>query len=89
MGVEDLSSFGNNPPFFAYLSRARYDKVAEAFGGKGYFVTQPEQIAPAMKDALSQKCVSVVNICIDTQSKRKEQQYPFELSQGPATKAKL
>lgn len=89
-GVESLEGFDRtNIPFFAYLPQAHYEKIAEAFGGKGYFVTKPEEIAPAMNDALKQNCVTIVNILIDTSSKRKAQEFPFELTKVPASKSNL
>jgi len=51
----------------SHTQTARYEKLAEAFGGKGYYVTRPEEIEPAMRDALSQKCPTIVNIMIDTE----------------------
>merc|ERR1711879_293202 len=80
MGVEDLSSFEKpNVPFFVYTPQARYEKLIEAFGGKGYYVTKPEEIEPAMRDALAQKCPTIVNIMIDPAATRKPQEHPFEL----------
>ncbi len=69
------------------LATARYEKLADIFGGKGYFVTKPEEIEPAMKDALSQQRPTIVNIMISTDSKRKPQEFPFELTKVP-TKTK-
>jgi len=90
MGFEDISSFEKTQvPFFVYTPQARYEKLVEAFGGKGYYVTKPEEILPAMKDALSQKCPTIVNIMIDTQSKRKPQEHPFEMTKVPTKKSAL
>lgn len=90
MGVEDLSGFEKpNVPFFVYTPQARYEKLIEAFGGKGYYVTKPEEIEPAMRDALAQKCPTIVNIMIDTAATRKPQEHPFELGATLGGKAKL
>jgi 2-hydroxyacyl-CoA lyase 1 len=90
MGLETISGFDKtNVPFFVYTPQAHYEKIADMFGGKGYFVTRPEEIEPAMKDALSQNCVTIVNIMIDTSAKRKEQEFPFELTKVPTSKSNL
>jgi len=91
MGLPDISTFDrSNVPFFVYTPQARYEKLAEAFGGKGYYVTRPEEIEPAMRDALSQKCPTIVNIMIDTEAKRKPQEHPFEMTKLPGkTKSAL
>jgi 2-hydroxyacyl-CoA lyase 1 len=59
----------------AYTGRARYDKVIEAFGGKGYFVERPEEIRPALDAAAQSKMPSVINVMIDIQSNRKKQEF--------------
>ena len=40
-------------PVSAYTPNAHYERVIEAFGGKGYFVTKPDELGPALKDALA------------------------------------
>ena len=34
---------------------ARYEMVAKAFGGKGYLVTQPKELLPALTEATAAK----------------------------------
>ncbi len=43
----------------------RYDKMMEAFGGRGWLVTEPDDIAPALKEALGCGEPAVVNILTD------------------------
>jgi acetolactate synthase I/II/III large subunit len=43
----------------------RYDKVAEAFGGHGEFVTEPSEIRPALERALKSGKPSLVNVVTD------------------------
>jgi acetolactate synthase-1/2/3 large subunit len=43
----------------------RYDKMMEAFGGRGEFVTDPTEIAPALKRAFESGEPTVVNIVTD------------------------
>jgi len=84
MGINDISGLDRSQvPFFVYTPQARYEKLIEAFGGKGYYITRPEEIQPTMRDALSQKCPTIVNIMIDTDAKRKAQEFPFEMTKVP------
>lgn len=43
----------------------RYDKVVEAFGGHGEFVTEPEQIRPALERAFASGKTACVNVVTD------------------------
>ena len=43
----------------------RYDQMMEAFGGKGELVTDPEEIAPAIKRAFDSGEPYVVNVLTD------------------------
>lgn len=44
---------------------ARYDKLAEAFGGVGYHVTNPEELSQALTEALAAGKPAVINAVID------------------------
>jgi acetolactate synthase-1/2/3 large subunit/sulfoacetaldehyde acetyltransferase len=44
------------------LDNPRFDKVAEAFGARGYYVTRPQDIAGAVKAALEADAPGVVEI---------------------------
>jgi acetolactate synthase-1/2/3 large subunit len=44
---------------------ARYDKVVEALGGHGEHVTEPSQIAPALKRAFDSGLPALVNVACD------------------------
>jgi len=48
-----------------YLRDVRYDKVMEALGGYGEYVTKPEDIGPAIDRAMAQDLPSVVNVMTD------------------------
>lgn len=64
-------------PPSAYTPNARYEKVIEAFGGKGYYVTKVAELEPTLKEALSDTKANVVNIMIDAKSQRKPQQFAW------------
>jgi 2-hydroxyacyl-CoA lyase 1 len=61
----------------AYIPNARYDKLADAFGGKGYFVTEADQLEPVLKEALAHDMPTIVNIMIDPRANRKQQQFAW------------
>jgi acetolactate synthase-1/2/3 large subunit len=44
---------------------ARYDKVVEALGGHGEYVTRPEDIAPALRRAFDSGQPALVNVACD------------------------
>ena len=64
-------------PPSAYTPAAHYEKMAEIYGGKGFFVTTPEELGPALKEALATEKPSIVNIMIDARSQRKPQQFAW------------
>ena len=43
---------------------ARYDKVMEAFGGKGFFVEDPKDIRGALDEAMNFRGPALVNIVL-------------------------
>ena len=49
----------------ADISNPRYDKYAEVFGAKGFYAEHPDQIADALKEALSCGKPAVVEIPVD------------------------
>jgi len=64
-------------PPSAYTPSAHYEKMAEIYGGKGYFVTTPEELEPTFKEAMAQEKPAIVNIMISARSQRKPQQFAW------------
>lgn len=64
-----------NVPPSAYTPNARYEKVIEAFGGKGYYVETPEELTKALDEAMTADVPTLVNVMIDARSQRKEQEF--------------
>ena len=54
---------------------ARYDKVMEAFGGKGYFVTDPKDLKAALDGAMAFQGPALVNVQLHHAAGRKPQQF--------------
>ena len=48
-----------------YLRETHYEKIAEAVGGYGEYVTEPDEIGPAIDRALAQDKPSIVNVMTD------------------------
>jgi thiamine pyrophosphate-dependent acetolactate synthase large subunit-like protein len=62
-------------PPSAYTINARYEKMIEGFGGKGYFADTPESLARALKEALADPMPTIVNVMIDPRAGRKPQKF--------------
>jgi 2-hydroxyacyl-CoA lyase 1 len=61
----------------ALIYGARYDKVMEDFGGKGFFVEDPKDIPAALEAAMAFPGPALVNIVISQNSSRKPQQFTW------------
>jgi 2-hydroxyacyl-CoA lyase 1 len=55
----------------------RYDMVIEAFGGKGFHVQTPDELAPALREAHATEGPSVVNVQLDPRARRKPQEFQW------------
>merc|ERR1712232_1270144 len=66
------------------IPRARYEKIADAFGGKGFFVDHPDQLKGALDEAMASKVPTIVNIMIAPAVDRKPQKFNW-LSTETAT----
>lgn len=58
-------SGGADPGPTVLMGSARYDRLIEAFGGKGYHVTRPEELTAALTTALAAKAPTLINCVID------------------------
>ena len=61
----------------ALIYGARYDKMMEDFGGKGFFVEDPKDIPAALQQAMEFPGPALVNIVISQSSSRKPQQFAW------------
>ncbi|HEY7294227.1 MAG TPA: thiamine pyrophosphate-dependent enzyme, partial [Dehalococcoidia bacterium] len=61
----------------AYTANAHYEKIAEAFGGLGFFVERPEEIRPAIDKAFASGKTALINIMIDPRAQRRPQQFQW------------
>ncbi|HJO95504.1 MAG TPA: oxalyl-CoA decarboxylase [Victivallales bacterium] len=62
----DAKSFYKGDPAPAcFIGNARYDKLIEAFGGKGYNVDNAKRLRTALKEALAEAKPALINCTID------------------------
>ncbi len=61
----------------ALIYGARYDRVMEAFGGKGLFVENPKDIRRALDEAMEFPGPALVNVVLSQGSTRKAQQFAW------------
>ncbi len=67
----------SNVPPMVYTPQARYEKMIEGFGGKGYFATTPDELSSALKEALAETVPTIVNVAIDPRAQRKPQKFEW------------
>jgi oxalyl-CoA decarboxylase len=61
----DVDPTGRDPAPTVFVKGARYDKIAEAFGGVGVHATTPAELRKAMEDAIRSKKPTLINAVID------------------------
>jgi 2-hydroxyacyl-CoA lyase 1 len=63
-----------NPPR-ALIYGARYDKMMESFGGKGWFIDDPKDLRTALDEAMAFKGPALVNVKLHPNAGRKPQEF--------------
>jgi thiamine pyrophosphate-dependent acetolactate synthase large subunit-like protein len=61
----------------ALIYGARYDRVMEAFGGKGFLVEDPKDLRSALDAAMNFRGPALVNCIISQGSARKAQEFAW------------
>jgi len=64
-GDEPGHGMNGDPSPTTLMPEARYDRMIEAFGGRAYQVTTPEELDDALSNALASKFPSLINCVID------------------------
>lgn len=86
--------YGEEADVFLDLAPQQYHKVAEAFGGYGEYVNEPEQVGPAFLRALESGMPAILNISIRPFPSHlcrwvsQGQRYPLELIGYPGSEAR-
>jgi len=61
----DRDPTGRDPAPTVFVKGARYDKIAEAFGGVGVNATTPAELRSAMEEAIKSRKPTLINAVID------------------------
>lgn len=61
----DEATTGDDPAPTVLNARARHELIAEAFGGKGYHVTTPSELRPALTEAIASNGPSIIDCELD------------------------
>ena len=69
-----VSFWGEDRSVGTSLPVSRYDRMVEALGGRGVFVTDPDAIAPALATALASNEVWCINVALDPAAYRRSGQ---------------
>ncbi len=73
-GVPEFAEGEQIPPFALSIG-ARYDKMMEAFGGKGFYLEDPAELAGALEAARAHDGPALVNVRLHPAAGRKPQQF--------------
>ena len=60
-----------------YTPNARYDRVIEAFGGRGFYVQTPAELGQALREAARASMPTLINVMINPQASRKPQKFEW------------
>jgi 2-hydroxyacyl-CoA lyase 1 len=71
--IPDNPMFNLKPNALIY--GARYDRVMEAFGGRGFFVEDPKHLRASLDEAMNSRGPALVNVMLSQGSARKPQQF--------------
>jgi oxalyl-CoA decarboxylase len=64
----DKDPTGRDPGTTAFVPDARYDKMMEAFGGKGYYATTPDELKRMVDEAMNAGTPALINAVIDPEA---------------------
>jgi oxalyl-CoA decarboxylase len=64
-GTDVNAAGGTDPGTTVFVKDARYDRIAEAFGGIGAHVTTPDELARAVNKAMELRRPTLINAVID------------------------
>ncbi len=64
-GTDVNPTGGTDVATTVFVKDARYDKMMEAFGGAGYYVTSPDELSRAVNEAMDSGRPALVNAVID------------------------
>ena len=75
-GPNSMPEGASYPPN-AFVPNARYDKVMEAFGAKGYHAETPQELREALEESFASGETTLINVTINPDAKRRPQQFAW------------
>ena len=79
-GIAELPEDRSKTPPRVLTVGARYDKMMEAFGGRGWFIEDPKHLRGALDEAMAFKGPALVNVRLHPDAGRKPQQFGWHTS---------
>ncbi|PPQ39490.1 oxalyl-CoA decarboxylase [Rhodopila globiformis] len=79
-GVDTLPEDKSKIPPRALIWGARYDRMMEAFGGRGWYVEDPAQLRAALDEAMAFHGPALVNVKLHPEAGRKPQKFGWHTS---------
>ena len=76
-GLAELPADRQAPPNML-MPGARYEQVMEAFGGNGWYCTEPAQISAALDEAAARGGPGLVHVVLDPRAGRKPQEFAWK-----------
>ena len=73
-GVPEIDESKPIPPN-VMLPGSHYEKMMEAFGGKGYYCTTPAQVEAAVKDSFAQEGSTLIHVELAARPTRRKQEF--------------
>jgi oxalyl-CoA decarboxylase len=64
----DKDPTGRDPGTTVFVPDSRYDKMMEAFGGKGYYATTPDELKQMVDEAMNAGKPALINAVIDPEA---------------------
>jgi 2-hydroxyacyl-CoA lyase 1 len=90
-GIEELEKEDNalSIPVTALHPEAKYELMADAFGGVGSCAKTPEEVTDRMTEALKDDKLHLINVAIDPYGAKKPQEFVWLTKEEKPMKAKL
>ena len=75
IGGHEVDLDADHLPPGGFTPNVRYDRVMEAFGGKGYHVETPDEFRAALKESVASDKPALINVAIDPNAARRPQKF--------------
>jgi 2-hydroxyacyl-CoA lyase 1 len=88
-GMEESPDNKNEIPVTGLTPKARYEKMAEAFGGKGACVSTHQELKDKLEEMLADRAnLWILNVLIDPYAGRKEQEFSWLIREDSLSASK-